>query len=155
MRRPGHLAIVAAIAAALALVLVELDRGALADDPLAVPDPCTRQVTVTTGGIDGQAQRIGLGALDDAACRLGTTREELLLSMASSLTERRELPEGAEDAIRDGLEEAIDEEEGAGRLNAVAAFLLRQAARRAPVEWVVRAVEGIGPLLSSATRPSS
>jgi len=129
-------------------VLVELDRGALGEDPLAVPDPCTRRVVVATDGIDAQAQRIGLNAVDDAACRLGTTREELLLSVASSLQERRELPPGTEDAIRDGLEHAIDEDEDAGHLNPVTAFLLRQAAQRAPVEWVVRAVEEIAPLVT-------
>jgi hypothetical protein len=146
-RRIGHVAIAAAIAAAAVLVGVELQRGALTEDALAVPDPCERRVTIDTGGLDGQTQRIGLTALDIAACELGTSREQLLLELTASLQESRNFPSGTEDAIRDGLEQAIDREEREDRLNVVAAFLLKQAAQRAPVEWVVRAVEEIGPLV--------
>lgn len=147
MRWPGHLAILAALAAALVLVAVELGSGALDEGPLAVPDPCTRSVSVATEGLDGTTQRIGLRAIDAAACELGTTREELLLETAASLVESRELAPGTEEAIRDGLERAIEAEESAGRLNRVEAFLLSQAAQRVPVEWVVRAVEEVAPLL--------
>jgi hypothetical protein len=146
-RRSGHVVIAAAIVAVAALVGVELQRGALTEDVLAVPDPCERTVTIDTGGLDGQTQRVGLTALDLAACELGTTREELLLDLTSSLQESRDFPPGTEDAIRNGLEEAIDREEQEDRLNVVAAFVLKQAVQRAPVEWVVRAVEEIGPLV--------
>jgi hypothetical protein len=146
-RRTGHLAIAAALAALAVLVVVEIQRGAFTESALAVPDPCDRPVVVATDGVDGATQRIGLRAIDLAACEMGTTREELLLSVATSLQESRDLPPGSESAIRDGLEQAIDEEQEAGRLNTVAAWLLSQAAQNAPVEWVVRAVEEIGPIL--------
>jgi hypothetical protein len=147
VRRAGHLAIAVAVAVLGVLLAVEIQRGAFTEGALAVPDPCDRSVNVTTGGLDGAAQRIGLRAIDRAACELGTTREQLLISTAASLREARELPAGSEDAIRDGLTRAIEEEEEAGRLNGIAAFLLSQAAQRAPVEWVVRAVEEIGPIV--------
>jgi len=147
LRRAGHLAIAAALAALAVLIVVEIQRGAFTESALAVPDPCDRSVNVATEGLDGAAQRIGLRAIDIAACEMGTTREDLLLSVATSLQESRDLPPGSEDAIRHGLEQAIDEEEEAGRLNAVAAWVLSQAAQNAPVEWVVRAVEEIGPIL--------
>ena len=89
-----------------------------------MPDPCHRTVNVETGGIDGATQRVGLRAIDIAACTLGTTREQLLTSAAASLSDSRELPPGSETAIRDGLEQAIEEEKDAGRLNPVAAWLL-------------------------------
>ena len=146
LRRAGHLAIAAALAALAVLIVVEIQRGAFTESALAVPDPCDRPVNVATDGLDGATQRIGLRAIDIAACEMGTTREELLLSVATSLQESRDLPPGSEDAIRHGLEQAIDEEEDAGRLNTVAAWVLSQAAQNAPVEWVVRAVEEIGPL---------
>ena len=147
LRRAGHLAIAAALAALAVLIVVEIQRGAFTESALAVPDPCDRPVNVATDGLDGAAQRIGLRAIDIAACEMGTTREELLLSVATSLQESRDLPPGSEGAIRQGLEQAIDEEEDAGRLNTVAAWVLSQAAQNAPVEWVVRAVEEIGPIL--------
>lgn len=145
--RVGHLAIALALVATAILVGVELQRGALAADPMAVPNPCTRTVQVTTGGIDGEAQRVGLGALDAAACRLGTTREQLLLSVASSLASSGTLPGGTESAIRDGLQKAIDAEQRAGHIGTIEAFLLSQAAQRAPVEWVVQVVQRVGPLV--------
>ena len=147
VRRAGHLAIALALAALAVLIVVEIQRGAFTESALAVPDPCDRPVNVATGGLDGATQRVGLRAIDLAACELGTTREQLLLSAASSLQEARELPEGSEGAIRDGLERAIDEEKDAGRLNTVAAWVLSQAVQHAPVEWVVRAVEEIGPII--------
>ena len=147
LRRAGHLAIAAALAALAVLIVVEIQRGAFTESALSVPDPCDRSVNVATDGLDGATQRIGLRAIDIAACEMGTTREDLLLSVATSLQESRDLPPGSEDAIRHGLEQAIDEEEEAGRLNAVAAWVLSQAAQNAPVEWVVRAVEEIGPIL--------
>jgi hypothetical protein len=147
LRRAGHLAIAAALVALAVLIVVEIQRGAFTESALSVPDPCDRPVNVATEGLDGTTQRIGLRAIDLAACEMGTTREELLLSVATSLQESSELPPGSESAIRDGLEQAIDEEKDAGRLNPVAAWLLSQAAQNAPVEWVVRAVEEIGPIL--------
>jgi hypothetical protein len=146
-RRLGHLAIAAALAAVAILIVVEIQRGAFSDGALAVPDPCDRAVEVETGGLDGTAQRVGLRGIDIAACELGTTREQLLISAAGSLQDSRELPPGTEDALRHGLEQAIDEEEDAGRLNAVAAFLLSQTVQNAPVDWVVRVVEEIGPIV--------
>jgi hypothetical protein len=147
LRRAGHVAIAAALVALAVLLVVEIQRGAFTESALSVPSPCDRRVDVATDGIDGATQRIGLRAIDIAACEMGTTREELLLSVATSLQESRDLPPGSEGAIRDGLEQAIDEEEDAGRLNTVTAWLLSQAAQNAPVEWVVRAVEEIGPIL--------
>jgi hypothetical protein len=147
MRRPrwGHLVILAGLAAAALLVGVELQRGALADGRLAVADPCTRAAPAPGDGTDAQAQRIGLSAVDAAACRLGTSREELLLSVAGSLEDSRDLPDDVEDALRDGLQEAIDAERDADRLNPVAAWVLGQTAGHAPVDWIMRAVEEFGP----------
>jgi hypothetical protein len=143
--RPGHLAILAALAAAAVLVGVELQRDALAEGRLGVPDPCTRAAPALADGVDAQAQRIGLSAVDSAACRLGTTREELILSVAGTLEDSGALSGDVETALRDGLQDAIEAEADADRLNTVAAWLLRQAAGRAPVDWIVRAVEEIGP----------
>ena len=145
--RSGHAAIATALAAVAVLIGVELSRGSLGEAALAVPDPCTREVKVDVGGLDGQAQRIGLRALDAAACELGTTREELLLDAAESLDDRGELPEGTEDAIRDGLATAIRAEREEGRIGAVTAFVLEQAARRTPVAWEVAAAERAGGLI--------
>ncbi|MGD9694620.1 MAG: hypothetical protein AB7V42_03050 [Thermoleophilia bacterium] len=142
--RWGHLAILLALAAAGGLIALELTHDSPADAVLSVPSPCGRAVDLPGGGVDTAAQRIGLRALDSAACSLGTTREELLLRVATSLRESRDLPPGTEEAIRDGVSQAIDTERDEGGLNAVEAFFLRQVAERAPVSWVVEVVERSG-----------
>jgi hypothetical protein len=143
--RAGHLVILAGLAAAALLIGVELQRGALADGRLGVADPCARAAPGYEDGADAQAQRIGLVAVDAAACRLGTSREELLVSVAGTLEDGRDLPDDVEDALRDGLQDAIGAEEDAGRLNTVAAWVLGQTAGHAPVDWIMKAVEEIGP----------
>ena len=143
--RAGHLVILAGLAAAALVIGVELQRGALADGRLAVADPCTRATPALVDGVDAQAQRVGLSAVDAAACRLGTSREQLLVSVAGTLEGGRDLPDDVEGALRDGLQDAIDAEEDADRLNPVTAWVLGQTAGHAPVDWIMKAVETIGP----------
>ena len=71
--------------------------------------------------------------------------EELLVSVAGTLEDGRDLPDDVEGALRDGLQEAIDAEKDAGRLNTVTAWVLSQTAGHAPVDWIMKAVDEIGP----------
>ena len=80
-------------------------------------------------------QRIVLEGLDGAACRLGTTRERLLLSLSPSSKGR--FGSWSDDQVEDGraarsLVAAVDEAERRGDLNGVEARLLREVAERAP-----------------------
>jgi MFS family permease len=59
-----------------------LVRPALAPDPVVIADPCAPRDLPATGGIDGLVQDAALVALDRAACRYGSSREELALAMA-------------------------------------------------------------------------
>ena len=72
---------VAAASLALPLAHVAL-RPAVAPDPVVIADPCASRTLPATGGIDGFVQDRALQALDAAACRYGTSREELALAMA-------------------------------------------------------------------------
>jgi hypothetical protein len=143
-RWSAHLAIALALALAGLLVGVEIERGALGEGPQAVADPCRqRPAPPTGGGFDGQLQRLGLIALDRAACRLGTTREALALSLAEDFEEDRPIGEARERALREGFSEAVARERDAGNLNGVTAFLLEQVAERAPGDWIRRALERV------------
>jgi hypothetical protein len=52
--------------------------------PVQSADPCTpRVVTSVSSGIDGLTERLVLLGLDGAACRLGVTREALILELAT------------------------------------------------------------------------
>ena len=147
MRRPAHLAIAAAVVAGIALIAFELGRGALGDGALALPDPCTRTAAVTGDGLDAQGQRVALGALDHAACITGGSREDLMLRIARTVDGGPPLPDDQEEALREGLQRAIAAEEDAGRLNGAAGWLLRQAVRFAPLNWVLENIGEVGPLI--------
>jgi hypothetical protein len=136
----------AALAATGGLIGLEVHRGALDHGRTAVADPCDPRPAPVRDGLDAAAQRVARAALDSAACELGMGREELLIALAASLTGSGGLPDGAEPALRDGLEEAIQHERDAGRIDRFSAFLLRQAAQHTPASWIVTvARELIGP----------
>jgi hypothetical protein len=73
----------AVTAAALALpALHGVARPELAPEPVTIADPCAPRELPGTGGIDGIVQHAALEALDRAACRFGSSREELALALA-------------------------------------------------------------------------
>jgi Major Facilitator Superfamily len=73
----GAAAVVLAGGAALA-------RPALAPEPVTLADPCRPRDLPSTGGIEGAIQDVALVALDRAACRYGSSREELALALVDS-----------------------------------------------------------------------
>jgi hypothetical protein len=73
----GAAAVVLAGGAALA-------RPALAPEPVTLADPCRPRDLPSTGGIQGAIQDVALAALDRAACRYGSTREELALALVDA-----------------------------------------------------------------------
>lgn len=135
MSGPGRI-LAALIAAALVLLAVELGLGALDTGDTRLADPCTSRLAFPGGGIDGAIQRFGLSALAGAACALGTTREELVLSFvpAAGGEPVRWDRETIERALRPALQRAARDTAGEGLAGEVLAFLLRVALAR-PVEF--------------------
>jgi Major Facilitator Superfamily len=73
-----------AIAAVAALVLAggaRLAQPALTPEPVRIADPCEPRSLPGSGGLDGALQDTALVALDRAACRIGSSREELALAL--------------------------------------------------------------------------
>jgi hypothetical protein len=130
--RDARLLIVALVASA-ALVVVYVANGGGEFEPTPPGDPCTHKSQSVDEGLFGTVERVGLTALDGAACDLRISRESLLLG----LTGERELSiddDTRNDAFRNGLKRAIDEEQHAGRLGAVEATLLRAGVDILPVD---------------------
>jgi MFS family permease len=81
--------------AALLLVVVIVPAGyaacdrALATAPVQIADPCSGGPLPGLGGITGLLQTGVLEVLDQAACRLHTSREELVLALASPAEAKR------------------------------------------------------------------
>jgi hypothetical protein len=87
------------------------------------------------GGAVGAVERVGLNALNGAACELGVSRERLLLTLTGDVRPPDALStEERADAFRSGLREAVDDEERAGRLGGVEASVLRAAIELAPLD---------------------
>ena len=71
-------------AGAAALVLAggaRLAQPRLEPEPVEIADPCGPRELPSTGGIEGALQDAALLALDRAACRFGSSREELALAL--------------------------------------------------------------------------
>jgi hypothetical protein len=80
--RRGLITVGAAGAAALALAgAARLARPELAPEPVVIADPCRHRELPSTGGVSGALQDAALVALDRAACRFGSSREELALAL--------------------------------------------------------------------------
>jgi hypothetical protein len=81
-RTARRLAPVAGIAVAVPVVSAAVAI-AVRPTPLALADPCEERSLPDTGGITAAAQDAVLRGVDIAACRFGSTREELVLALAN------------------------------------------------------------------------
>jgi hypothetical protein len=94
-----------------------------------------------------------LSALDGAACKLGASREELVLALrdTDSLREFARDHDLADDeverAVRAGLVGAIDDAEQADAIDGATARVLREAAERLPLAFVLQLLRGVSRLL--------
>jgi len=106
----------ALVAAAVALLAVELSTGAIGFGKPNLANPCTAKPAFSGGGLDGEVQRFVLNGLNGAACRLHTTREELVLSFvpAAGTTRVRWDRPTIDAALRAGFHEAIEQTEQRG-----------------------------------------
>lgn len=140
--------VVALLASGAALVGVELGKGALSQPAPKIADPCQPREG-RTGGIDATLQRIVLDGLDGAACRLHTTREELVLSIGGGGVgvTRRWDEHTIEVALRAGMLRAVDAAERRGDLPGFAADALRGIVEHAPLGKLIRGGFSLSDLL--------
>jgi hypothetical protein len=110
------------LAAAVALIVVELALGAFHFGKPKLADPCTSKPAFKGGGLDGEIQRFALSGLNGAACKLHTTREELVLSFVPAAGTKRVRWDRTtvEDALRSGFDRAFEDTEKRG----VAGFVI-------------------------------
>jgi len=144
------LAILAALlAAVLALVAVEFGKGAAEEPGPKIANPCHGRAPRGGGGLDATVQRIVLDGLDGAACRLHTTREELVLSLGGGGlgVTRRWDEHTIEVALRAGLLHSVDAAEQRGDVPGFLAPALRGIVERAPLDKLIRGGIGLSDLL--------
>ena len=140
-------ALVALLLGGVALVAVELGLGALNEPSPKIADPCQPRAG-RTGGIDTTIQRIVLDGLDGAACRLHTTREELVLSIGGGSEAPPYWDEHTiEVALRAGLLRSVDEAVQRGDVPSFLAPTLRGLVERLPLEKLIRGGISLNDLL--------
>jgi hypothetical protein len=128
--------VLALVAAAVVLIVVELSLGAIGFGKPRLADPCTANPAFQGGGLDGEVQRFALSALNGAACKLHTTREELVLSFvpaAGTKPVRWDRPT-IEDALRFGFDRAFKDMEARGIAGLVIGHVL-EVAIGAPLDF--------------------
>jgi hypothetical protein len=98
-------------------------------------------------------EQVALSALDGAACELGVSREDLVLAVRDEealdafAEEHGILRADAEEAVRDGLERAVDDAEEADALPGFLASVAREAADAVPPWLLLEALERLGSFL--------
>jgi len=104
--------------------------------PLHPANPCTpRPVPAIPAELEPLTEQVVLLGLDSAACRLGTSRERLVLALA----ETRSLDPRQSAALKAGLADAVDRLDRQGRLPKVSQ-LLPQALDQANLPGIVKTI---------------
>ena len=128
--------VVVVLGAAVGLIAAELGASANRNS-VTVADPCRVRAPFPGSGIDATVQRVVLDGLDGAACRLHTTREELVLSLRPGKGKPRWDQHTLNTALRTGLLRAVDQAEQRGDIPAFLAPLVRNAIEKAPLAKII------------------
>ena len=138
-RSVAGVAVVAAlVVAGVLLVAGEVVQGS-SDGSAAIANPCAERAPFPGSGLDATVQRVVLNGLDGAACRLGTSRERLVLALAGDSSQR--LPNDRATinaAVRAGLLRAVDEAADRGDIPSLLAPLVRRVVQNAPLDQLIR-----------------
>ena len=124
---------------AVALVATYVALGGTSYEPTPVANPCAPRAHREPNGTDERLQLFVLAAADAAACRLGVSREELVLALRSTdeldqlAAEKGKSRDELEEALRDGLVRAVGQSEDEGLIGDTTAGALRFAAEHLPL----------------------
>lgn len=134
----GFAGLAALLAVGVALIGVELSKGALDYGTESVAAPCVDRPAFPGSGVDATIQRVVLDGLDGAACSLGVTREELVLSLDKRSGYTIDADKQAiEDAVRAGLLKSLHEAEARGSVPGLLGTILEKVIETAPISILV------------------
>jgi hypothetical protein len=139
----GKFLFLGSIAVSLVLVLAYLAAGGSDYAPAKTQDPCKPREWRNPEGLQQIAEQFSLSALDGAACKLGVSREEIVLAFGSreSLDRfaRRHGLSGKQldELVRFGLLRSVDDAERAGAISPTTADLVRGVVKRIPVSGLL------------------
>lgn len=152
MRRA--LPLVVALAAVAAVVVPYLALGGASYAPTPVADPCVTREWRNPGGLEAVLEQIVLSGFDGAACKLGVSREDLVLALRDeasldSFARKNGISKSdAQQAVLDGLLRAVDDAEQAGALPGPVASIARGAIDAVPPWLLLETLDRLRGLLS-------
>jgi hypothetical protein len=129
------------LVAAVAVAVAEVGKGAT-DGGVMIANPCKARTPFPGNGIDATIQRVVLDGLDGAACRLHTTREELVLSLRGGSGSRRWDQKTIDTALRAGLLRAIDEADRRGDIPGFLVPVVKRVVETVPFDKLIELVQG-------------
>ena len=151
MRRWAPLLVSLGAVAAVIVPYAALGGASYAPTPLA--DPCVTREWRQPDGLSEALEQVALSGLDGAACKLGVSREELVLALrddaaldefaAANALDRKD----AEQAVQDGLVRAVNDAEQAEAIPPLVAGFARRAVETVPPHLLIKALEQLGSLL--------
>ena len=147
------LPLLAAIGAVACVLVPYLALGGASYEPTPVADPCVTREWRDPDDLSAVLEQVALSALDGAACELGVSREDLVLAVRSEAAlDAFAAAHGIsraddEQAVRDGLERAVDDAEEAGALSGFVVSLARRVVESVPPWLLLDALESLGGLL--------
>jgi hypothetical protein len=152
VRRVLPLVVAIGLVAAVVIPYVALGGGSF--EPTPVADPCQPRTLAEAEGLGETIERMALRAVDDVACDLRVSREDLVLALRSeeafdSFSAEHGIDRSeAEQAIHDGLVSAVDEAEEDGTLPGFIAPFVRKAAEEVPPWLLLETLERLGSFVS-------
>ncbi len=150
--------LVASIVTSLALIIAYIFAGGFDFKPTPVADPCDSRVWTDPSGIEDTAQQLALSAVDGAACELGVSREQLTRALADDqalsdfLAEEDISREQFEQAVKSGLERAVDDAENAGAIDPLVATGIRTAIGFLPVDQIIPLLQNASGLIDGGSQ---
>jgi hypothetical protein len=136
-----------AVGASLALIVLYVALGGGRYEPTAVADPCQTREWRHPDGVEEALEQVVLSGLDGAACKLGVSREELVLALRSDdaldafASKHGISSDDAEDAIREALGRSVDDAEEAGVLPGFVASVVKGITDRLPPHLVLELLD--------------
>jgi hypothetical protein len=147
------LPLLVAVGLVAAVVVPYLALGGASFKPTPVADPCEARGGRDSTGVDEVIEQIALSAVDGVACKLGVSREDLVLALRNEdafttfANEHGIARADAEQATRDGLVQAVDNAQQAGALSGFLGPIVRRAAETVPPWLILDALERVGSFL--------
>lgn len=138
---------------AIGLVIAYVAFGGTSYEPTPVGNPCAPRPTHRASSTDERIEQVVLAASDAAACRLGVSREDLVLALRSvddldRLAQKSgHSRDDLEEALRDGLVRAVDKAHEQGLVGDRTASTLTFAAEHLPLGLLLSVLRETSSLL--------